>query len=217
MLLAGEGAAAWAFGRRLPFPYITQETGDLPNNPLEGIAGGYQLRRCMRPRSVSIKPGYHWGLGLEGYTQVTSPLRRYTDLLAHQQIRAFLRQEGRQGCQAGGDSPLTEDEVLLRLAAGDAAAQRVTQAERSSRMYWTAVYLEGLLTGRWSRETGGDPLIWEAVVLEKRGNNTVLIIPDLALETQVLTRKQKEPNEMVKLRLTRVRVPEGEGSFEQLI
>jgi hypothetical protein len=95
-------------------------------------------------------------------------------------------------------------------------------------MYWIAVYLDGLLKGRWSRKISGeisgeveasgqDTLLWDAVVLEKRGNNTALVIPELALETQVATRKQKDPNELVKLRLVRVRVPEGEAAFEQLI
>ena len=76
------------------------------------MAGSYQLRRFMRPRTLSTKPGLHWGLGLSQYTQVTSPLRRYPDLLAHQQIRAFLQ----------GRPPLSEEEVLAALAAGEAAA-----------------------------------------------------------------------------------------------
>jgi TATA-binding protein-associated factor Taf7 len=65
--------------------------------------------------------------------------------------------------------------------------------------------------------SGQDTLLWDAVVLEKRGNNTALVIPELALETQVATRKQKDPNEQVKLRLKSVRIPEGEALFEQLI
>jgi len=91
MLLAGEGAGLWCLQRNLPVPYIMQETGDLPDETFEGIAGYYQLRRCMRPRSLSTRPGQHSGLGLDTYIQVTSPLRRYTDLLAHLQIRAVLR------------------------------------------------------------------------------------------------------------------------------
>jgi exoribonuclease-2 len=158
---------------------------------------------------------------LEGYTQVTSSLRRYTDLLAHQQIRAFLRREA-----GGGGHPLNEEETLLRLAAGDAASQAVTQAERASRMYWTAVYLEGLLKGRRNRDAapegaagtpGAEGLIWEGVVLEKRGNYTALIIPDLALEIQAGIRKNAEPNERLKLRLSKVRIPEAEAVFEQVL
>ncbi|MDR1955942.1 MAG: RNB domain-containing ribonuclease [Treponema sp.] len=187
MLLAGEGAAHWALRRRLPFPYVSQETGDLPQAPLNGLAGSYQLRRCMRPRTLSVKPGIHWGLGLDVYTQVTSPLRRYTDLLAHQQIRAFLRQE----------SALEEEELLFRLGAGEAAAAATVQAERASRAHWMAVYL--------SEKKGSS---WEGVMLEKRGSRYLCMIPALGLETQVAVKRELEPNERILLTLSTVRIPE---------
>ena len=201
MLLAGEAAAAWAARRRIPFPYITQETGDLPAKPLPGLAGNIQLRRCMRPRSVSAKPGCHWGLGLDSYSQVTSPLRRYTDLLAHQQIYACL-------CKETGKSdtmePLNEEEVLYRLAAGDAAAQAVTQAERASKAHWTAVYLDELLCA-------GTAPLWDAVVTEKRANGLGIIIPALGLETQI--GGSGNLNDEMKVRFKSVKIPEPEFIF----
>ena len=202
MLLAGEGAAAWAAQRQLPFPYITQETGDLPSKPLSGLAGSCQLRRCMRPRSVSAKPGYHWGLGLESYSQVTSPIRRYTDLLAHQQIRAFL-------CKEAGLSkkePLNEEELLFCLAAGDSAFQSANQAERASKFHWTAVYLDELLASDPKAE-----LLWDAVITEKRSNGVGIIIPDLAIETQITG--TGSPNDTIKVQLKSVRIPELEMNF----
>ncbi|MDR2662009.1 MAG: RNB domain-containing ribonuclease [Treponema sp.] len=215
MLLAGEGAAGWASRRQLPFPYIVQETGDLPAKPLPGLAGSCQLRRCMRPRSVSARPGCHWALGLEGYTQVTSPLRRYTDLLAHEQIRAYLRKE------AGADGqPLDEEELLFRLAAGDAAAQAVTQAERFSKAHWLAVYLEDRLAADKNSpppqdaprgERTGEGPVWDAVVIDKRGNGSGIIIPELALETQIGF--AGSPNDTIRVRLKSVRIPEAEVIF----
>jgi exoribonuclease-2 len=190
MLLAGEGAAQWAFQRRVPFPYVSQETGDLPAAPLPGMAGSYQLRRCMRPRMLSAKPGLHWGLGLDIYSQVTSPLRRYQDLLAHRQIRAFL----------ANNAPLGEEDLLVSLAAADAAAQAVVQAERASRTHWTAVYLS-------ERKNSS----WEGVIVDKKGNRSVLMIPALGLETQVNV--QGEPNETLVLTLLSVMIPEGEVLF----
>jgi exoribonuclease-2 len=192
MLLAGEGAALWAIQKRIAFPFVSQETGDLPAEPLPGMAGSYQLRRCMRPRTLSVKPGLHWGLGLEQYTQVTSPLRRYTDLLAHQQIRAFLR----------GREPLDADAVLLALAAGEAAAAATVQAERASRAHWTAVYL---MDKKGSR--------WEAVALEKRGGRAVAMIPALGLETQVAAGSDTAPNDALALTLSSVKIPESEAVF----
>ncbi|MDR3122394.1 MAG: RNB domain-containing ribonuclease [Treponema sp.] len=201
MLLAGEGAALWALQQRLAFPFVSQETGDLPAEPLPGIAGSYQLRRCMRPRTLSVKPGLHWGLGLEQYTQVTSPLRRYTDLLAHQQIRARLR----------GQEPLDEDAVLLALAAGEAAAAAAVQAERASRAHWTAVYLSDKSDHR-SADRGSAGLRWEGVVVEKRGGRAVAVIPSLALETQVAA-GSAAPNDTLDLALVAVKIPEAEAVF----
>jgi exoribonuclease-2 len=200
MLLAGEGAAWWASrkaprllgGRRLAFPYIGQETGDPPANPLPGLAGSWQFRKIMRPRSLSLKPSLHQGLGLGAYTQVTSPLRRYTDLLAHQQIRAVLR----------GEPPLDEDEVLLRMGAGEAAMGASVQAERASRAHWTAVYLLDKIGSR-----------WEGVVLEKRGPKAALIIPALGLEIQAALKKDAAPNDPVTLSLLSVRIPGPEAVF----
>jgi exoribonuclease-2 len=173
---------------------VTQETGDLPSDILPGIAGSYQLRRCMRPRSLSLKPSRHWGLGLEAYTQVTSPLRRYTDLLAHLQIRAILRDA----------EPLGEDECLQRLAQGEAGANATVQAERASRMHWTCVYLAGKKDS-----------VWDAVVLEKKGNRYLVMIPALALETLLSLKDGAEPNDTVKIVLKSVNIPKGEAVFAE--
>jgi exoribonuclease-2 len=196
MLLAGEGAGLWALQRNLPVPYITQETGDLPDETPEGMAGYYQLRRCMRPRALSTRPGQHSGLGLDTYIQATSPLRRYTDLLSHLQIRAVLR----------GETPLSADEISARMNAGEAAMSAVSQAERASRSHWTMVYLAGKKDS-----------VWDAIALEKKGGRWVVVIPSLALETQVPLRKELSPNESVKLVLKSVNIPGGEAMFENCL
>ncbi|MDR3130437.1 MAG: RNB domain-containing ribonuclease [Treponema sp.] len=207
MLLAGEGAARWAslgkpgFPGALPFPYVTQEAVSLPKEALPGLAGFWQLRRCMRPRSLSVKPGRHNGLGLDQYTQATSPLRRYTDLLAHQQIRAVL------GAGAYRDiPPLDEDAVLLALAAGEAAAAAAVRAERASRLHWTAVYL--------ADKKGSE---WDGVVLEIKGDRAALLIPALGLETQAALKGGVEPNGTVRLSVGAVSIPKGEIVFRQCV
>jgi exoribonuclease-2 len=194
MVLAGEGAARWALQNQAPFPFIAQEAGDLPSARLPGLAGAWQMRRCMRPRTISIKPAVHWGLGLDQYTQVTSPLRRYTDLLCHQQIRAFIR----------GRALLSEDEVLLRVSAAEAAALAASKAERASRAHWTAVYLSG--------KKGSS---WEGVVLDRKGNRGVVFIPALGLETQVSMRGNLEPNDTVALVLKSANISEGTAVFAE--
>jgi exoribonuclease-2 len=196
MIAAGEGAGTWAVGRSLAFPYLCQEA-DMPDNILTGLAGSIQLRKCMRPRILSTKPGRHQGLGLDIYTQVTSPLRRYTDLLAHMQIRSFLR----------GGKPLSADEVMLKLGAGEAAASAAIHAERSSRNHWIMVYLQWHLADK-------KDSVWDAVSIESKGNRWAVIIPSLALETQVPLDRKAAPNDNVKLNLKSVNIPRGEAVFE---
>ena len=198
MIIAGEGAGTWAAEKNIAFPYISQEAELPPSGSsggvLPGLAGYMQLRRCMRARILSTKPGRHQGLGLDTYTQVTSPLRRYTDLLAHLQIRAFLR----------GDATLSTDEVSARLGFSEAAAVAAVQAERASDNHWIMVYLSGKKDS-----------VWDAVALEKKGNRWSVIIPSLALETQVSLQRDVSPNEDVKLILKSVNIPKGEAAFVQ--
>ncbi|MCL1958365.1 MAG: RNB domain-containing ribonuclease, partial [Spirochaetes bacterium] len=193
MIMAGEGAGNWAAGNSVAFPYLSQEADMLQDIP-SGFAGSWQMRRCMRPRLLSTKPGRHQGLGLDIYTQVTSPLRRYTDLLAHIQIRSFLR----------GGVVLSADDVLTRLGYSEAAASAAVQTERASVNYWIMVYLADKIDS-----------VWEAVALEKKGNRWAVIIPLLALETQVPLQKDAAPNDTVSLILKSVNIPKGEAVFVQ--
>jgi exoribonuclease-2 len=193
MLVSGEGAATWALRNKIPFPYISQEAGDPPETLPPGLAGAYQLRRTMRPRAVSNKPGLHWALGLDIYTQVTSPLRRYTDLLCHQQIRAFL----------SGAPLLNDDEVLSRLLQAERGASAANHAQRASIAHWKQVYLSG--------KKGS---VWDAILLEKRKPRSFFLIPALALETQTALSSEAElcePGDNLKVTLLKANIPEGEA------
>jgi exoribonuclease-2 len=193
MIAAGEGAGTWAASRGLPFPYISQEV-ELQGKVPGGLAGSVQLRRCMRPRILSTKPGQHQGLGLDTYTQVTSPLRRYTDLLAHIQIRAFLR----------GDKPLCSDDVSARLGYSEASAAACVHAERASDNHWKMVYLADKKDS-----------VWDAAAIENKGSRWAVIIPPLALETQVPLQRNVSPNDKVRLILKSVNIAKGEAVFVQ--
>jgi len=191
MIAAGEGAGNWASARELAFPFISQEV-EIQGAIQSGYAGSWQLRRCMRPRILSVKPGCHQGLGLDTYTQVTSPLRRYTDLLSHIQIRAFLR----------GKKPISADEISARLGFCEAATIAAVQAERASNSHWLMVYLSDKKDS-----------VWDAVVLDNKGNRMFVVIPQLALETQVSMLKNIMPNETIQLTLKSVNIPRLEAVF----
>lgn len=191
MLLAGEGAARFAFKNALPFPYVSQEAPDLPENVREGYAGQLQILKKMHKRSVGITPSPHAGLGLSFYSQVTSPLRRYGDLIAHEQLRAFLDKR----------RTLTKDEMLERIAAGDAASIAAKKASRLSDTHWKLVYL--LQNPDWT----GD-----AYCIDIKGNDRVFLIPELDMQgTIALT--GEDYNDCIKVRAADIDVTTQTVSF----
>lgn len=166
MILAGEGAASYAASLNIPFPSIVQEAPD--SNPEEvtipGLAGMWAKRRLMKRRSLRTIPGAHAGLGLSGYSQVTSPLRRYLDLVAHQQLRLHLE----------GQPTLTESEILERVGAVEAVGTALRQSESQSKRHWTLAWLG--LNPQW---------VGQGVVVKANGKWAQVFVPQLGLEADL--------------------------------
>ncbi len=163
MIMAGEAAARFALERGLPFPFTTQVPPDTYERP-SSLADMFAVRRTLKRSQQTGIPAPHAGLGLEIYARATSPLRRYLDLVVHQQLRAYLRSLG----------TLDEQEVLERVGAAEAVTGSARQAERLARRHWTLVYL--MQNPDW-RGRG--------VVVEKRGKRGTVLIPELSLEVQL--------------------------------
>jgi exoribonuclease-2 len=207
MLMAGEGAARFALERQLPLPFTTQDPPGAEGRP-QDMAGMFALRRSMRPSEYSSVPGPHAGLGLPAYVQATSPLRRYLDLVAHQQIRAWLQSEQgrpagleRAPAESGGDGPaqagpLGTDEIVERVGATAAAAGCVRSAERLSRLHWTLVYL--LQNPGWQGE---------GILVDRLDVRATALIPDLALDARLHVPRDVPLNSRLRLSLTEVNLP----------
>ena len=54
----------------------------------------FKQRRKLHPLVIDTSPKPHSGLGLEAYTQVTSPIRRYLDMVMQRQIGNVLMKKG---------------------------------------------------------------------------------------------------------------------------
>lgn len=195
MLLAGEGAAHFAFENQIPFPYVSQEAPDIPSKLPEGLAGDFKMVKSMHKRSVGVTPSSHAGIGIGMYSQVTSPLRRYSDLIAHEQLRAFL--DGRE--------LIDKNTMLERISAGDEAAIACKKVERKSNMHWTLVYL--LQNPDW---TG------EAIFVEQKGRESVFMIPSLAQQTLMIPSRQLELNEKVTVRAANIDIPSQKVDFLEI-
>lgn len=195
MLLAGEGAARFAFKNQIPFPYVSQESPDFPEKISEGFAGEFAKIKCMKRRSVGITPSVHSGVGLSFYSQVTSPLRRYGDLVAHQQLRAFMDKR----------RLLSKDEMLERIAAGDAASIAAKKASRLSETHWKLVFL-----------MQNPEKTFEAVCIDNSRQNEVLfLIPFLDMQTTFKNQKF-DLNQKIILKPVSIDIPNQKVEFIQV-
>ena len=196
MLLAGEGAAHFAFENNIAFPYVSQEAPDIPQTLPPGLAGEFKTVKSMHRRSVGVTPAAHAGIGIGMYSQVTSPLRRYSDLIAHQQLRAFL--DGRE--------LIDKNTMLERISAGDEAAIACKKVERKSNMHWTLVYL--LQNPDW---TG------EAVFVEQKGNLCVFMIPSLAQQTTLVPSKSLNLNDTITVKASNIDISSQNVVFSEVL
>lgn len=193
MLLAGEAVARHAIAHELALPFTVQEaSAEAHGMPLTTLPEMFAVRRLLKPSQQKSAPGPHAGLGLDVYCQVTSPLRRYADLLSHQQLRAHLR----------GEAGLTTQFVMERAAEASNGIRAIRVAERLSNQHWKLVYL--LRNPDW---TG------EGIVVEKNGARNLVVIPDLDLETEIYGRPDLLLNEPVPLAVSEINLPNLEARF----
>lgn len=170
MILAGEVAGRYCQVHNLPVPFRGQPQPELP--PEEellllpaGPVRACALRRCMPRSEIGISPIRHASLGLDAYTQVTSPIRRYTDLLAHFQLKAHLR---------GDALPFSSEQMQEILYSVTSSAQEAIAVERQTNRYWGLEYLR----------RNADQ-IWQVLVLRwlrEEENLGVILLEDLGLE-----------------------------------
>lgn len=193
MLMTGEAVAQLAVAHGLPLPFTAQPPPDSAERAATTPSQAFALRRVMPRSQPQTAPGPHTGLGLPGYVQSTSPLRRYLDLVVHQQLRAWLR----------GGGWLTEAEIVERIGSAEAVTGSVRWAERQSNQHWTLVYL--LQHPGWQGE---------GIVVEKRGARDVALIPELAYETQLYLRHDPPLDSRLRLTLHEVRLAQREASFK---
>jgi exoribonuclease-2 len=200
MLMAGEAVGRLGQATGLPLAYTVQDPpqeGELSPGDLAGAGPStmWAQRRLMQRSRPSTSPGRHAGLGLDVYVQVTSPLRRYLDLLAHQQLRAHLR----------GEAPLDVAAVTLRIGTADAIAGAVRAAERLSNQHWTLVYL--MQHADWQGE---------GIVVENKPGRDVVLIPELAWEAEIYRRPARPLDSVVTLAIESVDLPNRTARFKVL-
>lgn len=97
MIACGEALAAFGEEHNISLPYRGQASQEIPEDDIKAIPEGpcraIALRKYLGRADMSfMKPIEHAALGVQGYVQFTSPIRRYSDLLAHYQVSLFSTQ-----------------------------------------------------------------------------------------------------------------------------
>ncbi len=202
MVMTGEAIARFAQEHDIPMPFATQDAPDeqeagRPGGRSQGAGGSalspmFALRKTMKRSQYRAAPAAHSGLGLPAYTQATSPMRRYLDLVAHQQLRAYL----------SGGRLLTADEILERVGATEAVIGSLRQAEHLSNQHWTLVYLQQHAPWR-----------GEGVLVERRDRNSVVLIPDLGLEPHLPIPGDPPLDSVLRLKATSIDLPRLDARF----
>lgn len=192
MILAGEVAGHYGQVNNIALPFRGQPQPELPS-PEEllllpaGPVRACGMRRCMPKSEMSITPTRHAGLGLKTYTQATSPIRRYSDLLTHFQLKAHLR---------GEDLPFSAEQLKEVMLSVFSVTQEVTLVERQTNRYWGLEYLR-----RHADE------VWQALVLMWLREDTglaLILIEDLGLQLPMLFKRDAALGEQIAIKIAYV-------------
>jgi len=194
MLMAGEAAARYSVAHGIAIPFAVQPEPEEIRRP-STMAEAYAYRRLFRPSNAAMSPDRHFGLGLELYARATSPLRRYMDLVVHQQVRAHVT----------GGMPLGREQVSERVAAASAVGGVIRRSERLSNLHWKLIWLKRHPDWR-----------GEAVVVALEERKAVVIIPQLALEARIRRSDDLQPDRKVMLQVQSVDLPAQAVHFRRL-
>ncbi|WP_375509581.1 ribonuclease catalytic domain-containing protein [uncultured Nostoc sp.] len=205
MIVAGEVAARYGKAHNIPLPFRGQPQPELP--PEEellllpaGFVRACAMRRCMPKSEMSITPLRHAGLGLDTYTQATSPIRRYSDLLTHFQLKAHLR---------GEVLPFTADQLKEVMMTVTSITQEVTMVERQTNRYYALEYLR-----RHPEET------WDVTVLmwlREDSNLALILLEDLGLQLPMVFKRSVKLGEQILVKVSHADPQKDMIQFQEIV
>ncbi len=119
----------------IPILYRWQEkpTEKLPPGDMYYVFYVFQQRRKLNPLLIGTEPKPHTGLGLDVYTNASSPLRRFLDLVIQVQVRNFLLNR----------APVYNEEALEKIRMYvEPVSRDLARVKRNRTRYWIHKYLQ---------------------------------------------------------------------------
>lgn len=186
MVATCAAAAEFCVDRAIPCLYRTQAPPDEPAPVADPKTGRiddptrqYELLRRLKPSALTTTASSHFTLAVSAYTQLTSPIRRYADLVMHQQLVSFLR-SGRPAYSAKN-----LEAMIFEIGRRAGLVKRV---ESESRRFFAL---------RWLTQNPGQTL--DARVLREVGKKTLVEIEKLNLQELVHLRKRRHAGDQLRL------------------
>lgn len=205
MVLCNCILAEYCAERGLPAPFRAQTLPDfsdiearVPNGPLRW----HLIGRRLTPANVSAKPAAHGGLGVRAYTQATSPLRRYPDMIVQRQISNHLRR----------NETLYDLDMVTSIAhRADLRVREMSRIENRRRMRF---FLKWLDARRRKTESEGKHSHHPAVVLENPENRAGTVhLLEWPFRSRAALPNATRPGETVTLKLHSVDLWRGSAQF----
>lgn len=161
MILASAAVAQWAVDHGVAMLHRVQDVA-LPREYAGIWTSPQDMTRIMRaltPSGLEVQARPHAALGLARYTPVTSPLRRYPDLVNEEQLVHFFRT---------GAPRWTEAELTDLLNVLSPALDAAGQVQRFRPRYWKLLFFR----------QKGDKVWWNGVITEENDAFITVSLPD---------------------------------------
>ncbi|HEC32313.1 MAG TPA: RNB domain-containing ribonuclease [Deltaproteobacteria bacterium] len=189
MVLANALVAQYFAEKGIPAIYRTQgepRAEDRPASSDSVLFQKYRQRRLLSRAELSVEPLRHCSVGVSCYTTITSPIRRYLDLVMQRQLKTYLEKS---------EPFYTQEQlqdVINRIQEPQSNAMFI---RRTWTRYWILKYLEQ-----------EDITVTEALVLDKGTRFYKLLLPDFMLEVNMKSdpKLDIQPGDTIKIRIERV-------------
>ena len=160
MILASSAVADWAAAHtcamlhRVQDVAVPKEYAGVWNAPEDMT----RVMRALTPSSLDVQARPHAALGLERYAPMTSPLRRYPDLVNEAQLTHMLQT---------GQPRWTAEDLKMLLGALSPVLEVVGQVQRFRPRYWKLLFFR----------QQGDKLWWRGVITEENETFVSVSLP----------------------------------------
>lgn len=192
MILANCLAALFLKEKGIPAIYRGQMDPREKVSPIDKFDPfqAYRLRRIMNRAEVSTRPLRHSGLGAEAYLTLTSPIRRFYDLLIEQQLLGAL-----QGRPLLSQAQL--EEIITQVGP---TVSKVGLVEELTEQYWILRYLE--------KRVGSTTT---AVILDRFPNKYLIHLSEYLLEVDMTANSSRDfvPGDQILIRVEKASARSG--------